>query len=162
MAAEYRTPSRVFMNFTGSGSASGAYPSQFQAQARRTFSFIEGGHADHLHLLFGNLTGAVQGVDLMVAESDYDHTFTMPGVGETLWLPTMLTPLVNPGVDNTLDTVTISVYFNATGDTTAAASFKCIAEPEEVNPQQLSQGLAATAVVWKWEILDDEQPVIGS
>ena len=42
------------------------------------------------------------------------------------------------------------------------ASFKCLARPEQIDPQLLIEGLNAARVAYRWEIRDDVQPDVGT
>lgn len=172
MSVQYKLPSQVFLTF-----ARGADPNpyadpgttrQISAQWQRSFTFLDAGAADHLFIAFGSRSGELTASDLMLA-ANYAHTANSDSAAPSgnagqLWLPNDLTP-VSAGV---LQTVDVSVYFHADASgidlsgVPPLATFPCVARPEQVQPTQLERGIVATTVAWRWEIIDDTLPVIGS
>jgi hypothetical protein len=158
MGATYRLPTQVRLQFSDDGAAHDPTPAiaqSLEAQWQRAYLFWDCGYSDGLWLAWGAMTGELTATDLMLA-TDYAHTTSMPS--GTLWLPEELTPVT---VGHELDTVDIAIYMDpdgAAGD--VLQSFPCVARPEQISPQQLSEGLAAAVIAWRWEIREDASPTI--
>jgi hypothetical protein len=159
MAIAYQAPVKVRLQFskdTVAWAPADAIATSLEAQWQRAYIFWDCGYSTGLKISWGALTGELTATDLMLG-TGYDHTTSMPG--STLWLPGDLTPL--DGSD--LATIDIDIFMDALGAAgTAFTTFKCVARPEQVSPQQLAEGLVAAQIAWRWEIRDDLPPVITS
>ena len=159
MAINYYLPEAVRLQYSRAGSAVDAYTRGVQAQWRRSFEFFDLGYATGLIILFGTQGGQLVATDLQTA-AGYNHNFATHGAfpASTLWLPSTLTPIDG---SNQLVTTNIALYFDELGaGGTALTTFKCLARPEQIDPQLLQEGLAAAQVAYRWEIRDDAQPDI--
>lgn len=157
--ATYLLPEAVRLQFDvndGTGAVdhdpASALMTDLSAQWQRQFQFFDPGYVAGLTVTYGALAGQLTAVDLHFAAA-YDHTFTSPSAATIL--PSEFTP-VSAGV---LQTVDIRIFFQALGTGgTALQTFKCLARPDQLSPQEIGDGIAATAVSLRWEIRDDTQP----
>ncbi len=170
MAAAYTLPTEVKLAFARDDTehnpfaAHPGFTTQVQARWQRAFRFWDMGFSDGLFIAWGAQTGELEASDLML-EAAYTHTLGSDSARPTgnsnhLWLPVDLTP-VNAGA---LVTTTIDIYF-CTGGVSGggpAFSFECVARPERLENRSLQPGLAATRVIWRWIIRDDNQPDLGT
>jgi hypothetical protein len=159
MAIKYYLPEAVRLQYARAGVAVDTYTRGVQAQWRRSFEFLDLGYSTGLVIFFGSQSGQLVATDLQLATS-YNHNFATHGAlpASTLWLPSTLTPIDGSDL---LVTTNIALYFDALGGGgTALTTFKCLARPEQIDPQLLQEGLAAAQVAYRWEIRDDAQPDI--
>lgn len=158
MAITYHLPQAVRLQFSRAGGAVDTITTAFQAGWRRSFRFFDLGYADGLKIVFGSQNGNVVATDLQLLE-DYVHDFTTHAAFPVngYWLPAALVPV---DINNNLETVDITVYFDAAGaaGTPVTDAFKCLARPERIAPQLITQGANAAVVAYQWDIINDTAP----
>ena len=160
MAFNYYLPVAVRLQYSRGGVTLDTVTTGVQAQWQRAYEFMDLGYSGGCYIYFGSQGGQLVATDLQLSTA-YDHSFVTHGampVSDGLWLPTSLTPVVS----DLLVTTNIVLYFDADGASgDAAATFKCLARPEQIDPQLLIEGLNAARVAYRWEIRNDTQPVIA-
>jgi hypothetical protein len=159
MAFNYYLPTEVRLQYKRGAGAIDAVTDGIQAQWQRAYDFRDCGYAAGLFIYFGTLGGQLTVTDLQLATA-YDHLYVTHGAFPLTgapFIPNTLTPVAA----YLLQTTDITLYFAALGaGGDAATVFKCLARPEQIDPQLLIEGLNAARVAYRWEIRDDYQPVI--